>query len=140
MLDYFEVSITGSAAVYEEIDSNGASRFTDVSGVTIEVAQPVAYQLRSWVLNRLPWMEPLPIAPAVLEFTQLQFLNRFTVSERIGIRAAAKTNPVIEDIMALFDSVSIIHTDAQQTIDSIGYFVSQALLTQVRANEILGIA
>jgi cell division inhibitor SulA len=33
--------------------------------------------------------------------TRFEFLDRFTTAERVGIREAAKTNPVVEDFMEM---------------------------------------
>lgn len=58
-MDYFEVSILGSDAVYQETVDGVVTRYTDAAGVTMPfVDEPVKYQVRSWLPVRLAWMEP----------------------------------------------------------------------------------
>jgi hypothetical protein len=69
------------------------------------------------------------------QLTKLMFLNRFTVSERVAIRAS--TDPVVQDIMQLFDAASYITITDSSTITAVNYLVTAGLLTSVRAQEIL---
>lgn len=68
-------------------------------------------------------------------YTKLQFLSKFTASERIGI--SASTDPVVIDIMRLLNLAEYIDVTSQDTINSVYYLTSIGLLTATRAQEIL---
>jgi len=67
--------------------------------------------------------------------TPLQFLNKFTTSERIAILES--TNPVVKDFVYLLNSTTSVTLDSQNTIDGINYLAFVGLITSVRAAEIL---
>lgn len=69
--------------------------------------------------------------------SQLDFLRRFTVQERVAVREAAKTDAIVADFLDLLNRATEIHVDAPDTIAGIGYLVSVSLLTEPRAAEIL---
>lgn len=48
--------------------------------------------------------------------TKLEFLDRFTPEERIAIRNAAKTNPVIEDYLDILNNASEVNLLSGTTI------------------------
>lgn len=68
--------------------------------------------------------------------TKLAFLNRFTSQERIAIRSSA--DPVVHDIMQLFDAAEHISASNPNTIEAFAYFQEVNLLTAERVQEILG--
>ncbi len=67
--------------------------------------------------------------------TQLEFLKRFTVEERINIRAS--TDPIIVDFLHLLNLAKDIDLVDSNTIAGVNYCESIGLLTQGRAFEIL---
>lgn len=67
--------------------------------------------------------------------TRLNFLNRFTIEERITIRAS--TNPVVFDIMNLLEAAQFVDVNDHSTIQGVNYLASVQLLTQNRVQEIL---
>lgn len=67
--------------------------------------------------------------------TRLDFLNRFTIEERITIRSSS--NPVVFDIMNLLEAAEFIDVKNPSTIQGVSYLVSIQLLTPTRAQEIL---
>jgi hypothetical protein len=69
------------------------------------------------------------------QLTKLNFLNRFTLQERIAIRGS--TDPVVEDVMELMNAATYINVTDQTTIDSVNYLASVGLITATRAQEIL---
>jgi len=69
------------------------------------------------------------------QLTKLMFLNRFTVGERIAIRAS--TDPIVEDVMQLFDAATYITTTDPSTISALNYLDTAGLLTSARVQEIL---
>jgi len=66
------------------------------------------------------------------------FLRRFTLSERIAIREARQTDMIIEDFMSLMEAEGTVRSSHPDTVAGMGYLVQQGLITQERAEEILG--
>ena len=62
--------------------------------------------------------------------------RRFTVVERIAIRAAALSDPIIADFMDLLDSADLVFLDDAGLAAGLGYLVSVGLLAPVRPQEI----
>jgi hypothetical protein len=74
-----------------------------------------------------------------VELTKQQFIDRFTSPEFIGILTAAKTDVEVEAWLFRFNNAdNPIDTADSRTIAGVELFVSKTLLTQVRADEILG--
>lgn len=77
----------------------------------------------------------VPRSTSVL--TKLDFLRRFTTQERIAIREAAKTDPVIFDAMDLLNMATYVSLTDQDTINLVGYLALQGVVAQTRVSEIL---
>jgi len=74
-----------------------------------------------------------------LQLTKQQFIDRFTYAEFTGILTAAKTDVDVEAWLFRFNNAdNPIDTADPRTIAGVELFVSKTLLTQVRADEILG--
>lgn len=67
--------------------------------------------------------------------TKLQFLNKFTISERVQIMSSS--DPVMKDIIRMFDAADYINLHDSKTLQAIGYFFQQGILTQDRYLEII---
>lgn len=76
-----------------------------------------------------------PERPAVeaTSLTRLEFLRRIPAEKRIAIRAAAETDPIIEDALMLLDLAMEVRTDDPDTMMLVGYLLQQEYLT---ANEV----
>lgn len=74
-----------------------------------------------------------------LPISKLEFLARFTSDERIAVRAAAKTDGVIEDFMELLKITDVIHLNHPMAQQGLAYLVSIGILTAERA-ELIGAA
>jgi hypothetical protein len=72
------------------------------------------------------------------KLSKLEFLRKFTPQERIAIREASKTDPVIFDAMEMVNLAEFISLTDQDTINMVGYFAQQGLLAPNRIQEILG--
>lgn len=70
--------------------------------------------------------------------TKLEYLRRFTSTERITIRAAAKVEPVLEDYMALLELAEEINTEDADTIAAVNVLETTGLIASGRSTEILG--
>lgn len=78
-------------------------------------------------------IQTIPKAP----ITRFEFLSRLTAAQRIGIRTAAQTNPVLQDAMSMLDCAQEIRTDNQFTIDMISYCVTLGLISETDKQNIL---
>lgn len=78
---------------------------------------------------------PQPEIPREVQLTKLQFLRRFTASERVAIRASS--NPIIIDFMSLLDLALDVRLDDPDTIAGVNYLETLELIGAGRAAEIL---
>jgi hypothetical protein len=83
-----------------------------------------------------PVIEPPP-AP-VLEWARLDFLRRFTMAERIAIRSARVTDPILNDFFSLLETADTVHSNDPDTLAGMGYLVQQGHITAARRDAILG--
>ena len=74
-----------------------------------------------------------------MELTKQQFIDRFTHPEFIGILSAGKTDVDVEAWLFRFNNAdNPIETTDPRTIQGVESFVVKQLITQQRAEEILG--
>lgn len=69
--------------------------------------------------------------------SKLEFLRRFTLSERIAIRTKAKTDPIVEDFMDLLELSQVIGINDTDTINGLNYLSLLGILSTERIQEIL---
>mgnify|MGYP000937165325 CR=1 FL=1 len=69
--------------------------------------------------------------------TKLEYLRRFTQDERVAIRAAAKSNAVLEDYMALLELAQDVDTTDADTVAAVNMLEQVGLIAAGRAQEIL---
>lgn len=69
--------------------------------------------------------------------TKLEYLRRFTVEERVAIRAAAEQNAVLADYLALMELAQEINTGDPDTIAAVQMLEQAGLIATGRAQEIL---
>jgi len=84
-------------------------------------------------------LDGLVAAYLVTKLTKLEYQSRFTAAERIKIRTAAKTDPVVEDILALMDSATEIVLVDDRTIQAANALEALGHLSPGRAAEILAL-
>lgn len=65
-----------------------------------------------------------------------EFLMRFTLLERISIRAS--TDPVVLDIMNMLDLATFVDLNDASTQQSVGYLASVGMISPARMQEIIG--
>lgn len=90
-----------------------------------------------WTIAAIPGPEvPVVTYPVV---TPMTFQMLLTSSERIAIKAAAKTDPVIEDWWSIATNPQLTEVDLGLTSvhEALGYLVQQGMLTEDRKSEIL---
>ncbi len=71
------------------------------------------------------------------KLTKLEFLRKFTAQERIAIRAAANTDPIIYDAMELLNLAEFISLSDQDTVNLVGYLAMVSIIAPSRVTEIL---
>lgn len=74
--------------------------------------------------------------PMTRKVTAIAFKFRLAPEERIAIRAAAASDPVVADFLDILATTPIVELDNAATIQGLAYLVSQGLLTTDRAAEI----
>lgn len=81
--------------------------------------------------------------PEPQSWTALEFKRRFTSSERITMRTAATTDPVMADFLDILDTTGLsgskVYADDADLIAGMAYTVAQGHISQARADEVLGI-
>ena len=73
-----------------------------------------------------------------LAFTSLEFLQRFTPSERTAFRALAATDDQAADYLNLVTAAAYVVNNDPEVIAGMDYLVSLSFLTRSRADEIMG--
>jgi hypothetical protein len=81
-----------------------------------------------------------PPPPPVFEWERLVFLRRFSAQERIAIRAARTTDPILDDFFNLLEHAKTVHSNDPDMIAGMGYLVYKGLVTAERRDAILGSA
>jgi len=84
----------------------------------------------------LQYHVPVPVPVTVL--SRLAFMQRFTFSELTAIYTAAKTEVTVEVWLKLLEAAATVDLQHEQTIAGIDALVTAELLTQERADIILG--
>lgn len=69
--------------------------------------------------------------------TRLEFLRRFVLEERVAMRAAAQTDPVVADWWELLQLAQEVSVDDADTVAALAYLESQGILAAGRADAIL---
>ena len=79
-----------------------------------------------------------PTAPSgPRTMTKLGYLRRFTVEERVAIRAAAAQNAVLADYLQLMELAQDINTGDPDTVAAVTMLEQAGLIATGRANEVL---
>ncbi len=82
---------------------------------------------------------PAPPAAALPEprwMSQADFKRRLTAVERIAIRAARPTDPIIDDFLDILDSTINVNLDDPDLVAGLGYMVATGLLGAERPAQI----
>jgi hypothetical protein len=70
--------------------------------------------------------------------TPLEFMKEFTLSEEAAIRTAARTDVLLETLLARLAAAHSVQADTPLTIQGMDYLVAQGLISASRKTEILG--
>lgn len=77
------------------------------------------------------------VADTEIGIPPVDFMRRFSLPEEAGIRQAAKTDPMVEVLLARLLTVRRVVLDHPETVGGIQYLVARGLLSQTRASEVL---
>lgn len=78
-----------------------------------------------------------PIPPESAGLAPIDFMRRFTMGEEAAIRAAARSDALIDTFLARLLVAKAIYLDHPETAAGINYLVARDLLTFERGAEIL---
>lgn len=103
----------------------------DMNAVMTERAARIQADLQS--------REAIALAATAYEIpmTEREFMQRFTVPERIAIRNAAKTDDVVVDFLDILSKGGGIYRSAKGTSDGLDYLIAIGVLASARKAEIL---
>lgn len=117
----------------------------EIAAEFVEVPDEVE---NSWILEGGIWSappapeptpEPTPAPTEAPKISPVEFKLLFTSQERVAIKAARATDPVIDDFYDIVEDPRLTHVDLglQSTQMALGYLAQQGLLTEARMAEIL---
>jgi hypothetical protein len=78
----------------------------------------------------------IPPAEPVRWIHKSIYIQRFTPQERAAIQMARASDPIIADLMYVLEQSEMISLDHESIVAGLGYLVSQALVTEERAEEV----
>jgi hypothetical protein len=92
-----------------------------------------------WVGGQLVKFVPQEPEPAPPRVSPVEFKLLFTVEERMAIKAARATDPVIDDFYDIVEDPRLTFVDLslQSTQQALAYLVDQGLVTEERKAQIL---
>ena len=133
--------------MYYTFDAYG--RFAGISpaptGRCTDVAPPEQSADYNWTGIDWVYAPNIPTVPVVPvaqdqppKLTPVEFKMCFTVQERIAIKTARPTDPVLDDAMELLEDIRLKEVDLslQSNRQLIDYMVSQSYITPERAEQI----
>lgn len=115
---------------YQILDENGAVVNTIVASLAFVEAN---YPGRFTEVTE----PPAPPATPRTRLTRLEFRNQFTMAEKQALYTAAQSSVDIQIFLDDVNAAEYVETTDQVTIDGLSALVSEGLLTQGRADEIL---
>lgn len=94
-----------------------------------------------WVAPEVPPApEPVSAIPELNKvITPIEFKLAFTPEERVQIRAARASEPLVDDLFDLIDDprLTAINLDLPSTVGAVNYLATKGLIEQDRVDEIL---
>ena len=133
--------LDGTRSVHEQHTASNGTKYDFTYFATDEMNVDLILQDRAENLNRdLQQREQAKLQAGnfKINLSKLEFLRRFTAEERIAIRTRGKTNPIIEDFLAMLDLAESINIADLDTINAVHYLRSlNDIATDARVMEIL---
>lgn len=93
-----------------------------------------------WVIVQPAVIEPgEPVPASIAPVSPVEFKLLFTSAERVGIRAARATDPVIDDFFDIVDDPRLteVNLNLASTVGAVNYLATKDLIEQDRVDEIL---
>ena len=86
-----------------------------------------------------PTPEPTPAPTESPKVSPVEFKLLFTAGERVAIKAARASDPVIDDFLSIIEDPRLTHVNLglQSTQDALGYLETKDLITDARRVQIL---
>ena len=81
--------------------------------------------------------EPPPLLPEDTRLTPMAFVRRFGLQEEMALRQLAKTDIVVESLLSSLYLVEYVDLLDERVITGLQYLVTNGVITQERADEIL---
>ena len=123
-----------------KIDESG----TILAAYTVDTPQkidkPINTDLPLQQLIGMRWVDENTVIPIEIlrtRLTRLEFRNQFTMAEKQALYTAAQSSVDIQIFLDDVNAAEYVETTDQVTIDGLSALVSEGLLTQGRADEIL---
>lgn len=134
--------ITNNQAVDVRTDSPDGCYTPEVVSEFVQVPDAVE---NGWLLTDGAWaapavpVEPVPVVAVVAQVSPVEFKLLFTASERIAMRTARASDPILEDFFDIAEDPRLTHVDLTltSTQQAIGYMVALGLLTAARGAQVL---
>jgi hypothetical protein len=82
-------------------------------------------------------LDSLVASYVTTKLSKLDFLDRFSVEERVTIRTAAKQNGVVQDYLELLNAAQEVNLASERTTAGVNALEAAGLLAEGRASEIL---
>jgi len=92
-----------------------------------------------WTYDGVSFAAPPHVQNVITEppLSKIDFLRLFTQTERIAIKEAAKTNPVVEDYQYMIDNSTIVMLSDPDIQADVAVLESAGLIAEGRAAQIL---
>lgn len=86
-----------------------------------------------------PTPEPTPAPTESPKVSPVEFKLLFTAGERVAIKAARASDPVIDDFFSIIEDPRLTHVNLglQSTQDALGYLETKGVITDARRVQIL---
>ena len=86
-----------------------------------------------------PTPEPTPAPTESPKVSPVEFKLLFTAGERVAIKAARASDPVIDDFLSIIEDPRLTHVNLglQSTQDALGYLETKGVITDARRVQIL---
>ena len=86
-----------------------------------------------------PTPEPTPAPTESPKVSPVEFKLLFTAGERVAIKAARASDPVIDDFLSIIEDPRLTHVNLglQSTQDALGYLETKDIITDARRVQIL---
>ncbi len=104
----------------------------DYISLSMEGTLPTS--LSSWDSNSRTFVS---VSASTGTLTKYQFLDRFTMNERLAIRAAAKVDPIVDDFMAMLDISQEVQLNNPLVYQGLSYLAYTGKLDSGRIDQIL---